>query len=461
MIRVINTLLRKLITKITIRMKINTILSIVILFTVWSCGTTAQEKYTIQIEPFSINEAPGIQSYSIGKSTDGKWLIVGGRIDGLHKMRPFEAFLKKENNTLAFVIDPKTKTTWKADLSILPTSIFEQLQSTNQEHQQRENTLYIIGGYGYSESKNNHITYPNLTAIFIDDLVNAIIEKSDIQPYFRQITNPNLAVTGGQLGLLKDTFYLCGGQYFKGRYNPMGPNHGPGFTQEYTNEIRTFKIKDDGTNLSIENYTSTEDGQNLHRRDYNMVPQIFPDGEKGFTMFSGVFQYDANIPWLNTVDIKEDSHKVNKDFNQLLSQYHSAKVPIYDADAKEMSTVFFGGLSQFQFDEAGELIEDIEVPFVKTISMVTRNADGSMLEKDLGIKMPAFLGSGAEFIPASNEAIYLENDIIDLNAITHEKICIGYIYGGIESTAENIFFRNTGTQSTASNQLFKVYLTKN
>lgn len=440
-------------------MKYNIYLSLFFLFFLVGYNS-AQEQFTIQVEPFSINEAPGIQSYSLGKTTDGKWLIVGGRIDGLHKRRPFEAFLKKENNTSAFVIDPVTKKTWQADLDVLPATIFEQLQSTNQEFHQRNNTLYVIGGYGYSDTKRNHITYPNLTAIDIDGLVNAIINKSNITSYFRQIADYNLAVTGGQLGLLNDTFYLCGGQYFEGRYNPMGPNHGPGFTQEYTNEIRTFKIVDDGTNLSIQEYSAIKDEQNLHRRDYNMVPQIFPDDTKGFTMFSGVFQYDANIPWLNTVDVNETGYQVNNDFNQLLSQYHSAKVPIYNSETKEMNTVFFGCLSQYHYDENGKLVKDDDVPFVKTISMVVRNPDGLMIEKDLEIKMPAFLGSGAEFIPASNETIYLENEIVDLNAFTKGKTLIGYIYGGIESSSENIFFRNNGTQSIASNQIFKVYLTK-
>jgi hypothetical protein len=240
----------------------------------------------------------------------------------------------------------------------------------------------------------------------------------------------------------------------------MGPNHGPGFTQEYTNEIRNFKIKDDGVNLSISNYSAEKDTQNLHRRDYNMVPQIFPDLTKGFTMFSGVFQYDANIPWLNTVDVTASGFKVNNGFNQYLSQYHSAKVPIYDSEKNEMMTIFFGGLSQYQFDNKGVLIKDNQVPFVKTISMVTRHEDGSMMEKDLGIRMPAFLGSGAEFIPLSNEAIYLENEIVNLNGFKQGKTLIGYIYGGIQSSEENIFFRNNGTQSTASNQVFKVYLIK-
>ena len=59
--------------------------------------------------------------------------------------------------------------------------------------------------------------------------------------------------------------------------------------KKYTNEIRTFKINDNGTDLIIYDYTATNDPDNLHRRDYNMSPQIFPNGELGFTAFSGVF----------------------------------------------------------------------------------------------------------------------------------------------------------------------------
>ena len=118
-------------------------------------------------------------------------------------------------------------------------SIFEQLQATNQEFYQKENKLYVIGGYGFSATQNDHVTYDKLTAIHIDELANAVINKTSIIPYFRQISNSNLAVTGGQLALLHDVFYLCGGQYFKGRYNPMGPHNGPGFVQNYTDEIRS------------------------------------------------------------------------------------------------------------------------------------------------------------------------------------------------------------------------------
>lgn len=417
------------------------------------------EEFTIEIEPLTITNAPGVQSFSWGTTSDAKWVILGGRIDGLHRRQPNSAFLDADNNKFVFVIDPVSEQVWSADISTLPTSIYEQLKSTNQNFVQRGNTLYIVGGYGYSATAVDHITYPNLTAVDLDGLANAVIGTNPIDSYFRQITDLNMKITGGQLEILDDTFYLVGGQLFDGRYNPMGPTNGPGFVQVYSNDIRTFNLIDDGTNLTITNYQAVHDETNLHRRDYNMMPQIFPNGDLGFTAFSGVFDLN-DMPYLNSVDITSPTAYVtNNSFNQYLSQYHSAKLPIYDTAAHIMHNIFFGGMSQFTLDINGSLVEDVNVPFVKTISRVTRNSNGTMQEFDLGyIEMPALLGSGAEFIPI--DQLYYENHVLNLNDLPNTKTLVGYIYGGIESTAANIFNINDGTQSFASNVIFKVYINK-
>jgi len=416
------------------------------------------EAFIVEIEPFVIPNAPGVHSYSWGMTTDHKWVIVGGRVDGLHRRQPWAAFQEQDNNKEITVIDPVTEQVWSSDLSILPASIFEQLQSTNQQFYQLDSTLYITGGYGFSATVGDHITYPNLTAISLNEVAEAVINNGNITPYFRQITDINLKVTGGQLGYLDGTFYLVGGHLFDGRYNPMGPTHGPGFTQVYTNEIRKFTIQDNGVTMSIQNFTAIHDSVNLHRRDYNLAPQIFPNGTEGFTLFTGVFNPN-DMPYLNTVDIDASSYNVVNNFNQYLSQYHSAKIPVFDANANTMHTLFFGGMSQFTLDALGNLVEDVDVPFVKTISKVTRFADGSMQEVDLNyVEMPTLVGSGAEFIPV--DQYFLPREILDLNAVPNTKTLIGYVYGGIESTQENIFFINDGTQSSASNVIFKVFLNK-
>ncbi len=420
--------------------------------------TYAQSTFIVELEEITFEGLPGVQSYAWGKSSDGKWLILGGRRDGLHKARPFDAFEPQYNNTTAIVIDVDSQKVWTADLSILPTPIFEQLQSTNPEFVQVDSLLFFFGGYGYSASQGDFITHDGVVIIHVDSVVNAIIQGKDFRPYFTRLQDPRLAVTGGQAGYLNGFFYIMGGQKFTGRYNPMG---GPTFTQEYTNAIRKFRIVWNGNTPTLADYTEFVDPQELHRRDYNAAPQVFPDGSIGFTMFTGVFQYDADLPWLNTVDVFEDGYQPRSK-NIYLSHYHSAKVPIWDSAGNLMHTIFFGGIAQYTMDQNGNLIEDPQVPFVRTISKVTRDAQWNLYESKLDIEMPGFLGAGAEFIPAhSAEHYYMKPEILVLDRLTPgQRTLIGYIYGGIESTAPNIFFINDGTQSWASNRLFAVYITR-
>lgn len=417
--------------------------------------------FQVFIEPQALANPPALQSYALGQYQN-EWLLVGGRKDGLHRRQPFASFLAEDNNTSIYVVAPEANQVWSTSLGSLPAALQEQLQSTNIEYIQRGNTLYLIGGYGYSNTQSDHYTYPYLTAIDVPGIIQAIKTGGSLAPYARFIEDPRMQVTGGYLGLLDDFFYLVGGQKFIGRYNPMGPDHGPGFIQEYTNQIRKFRIEDNGLSLAITEFSAITDSLNLHRRDYNMAPQIFPDGRKGFTAFSGVFQPTIDLPWLNTVDVFPDSYTVNNNFYQYLNQYHTAHAPLFDSSENTMYTLFFGGISRYKIGPSGTLVDDPDVPFVNTISMVSRNANGAMEEMKIG-EMPALLGASATFIPLPSTPL-IGSHIIDLDAIQQgnsDTLQIGYIFGGIHSTQPNIFFINTGEQSSASSQLFKVKILRN
>jgi hypothetical protein len=233
----------------------------------------------------------------------------------------------------------------------------------------------------------------------------------------------------------------------------------PTFTQEYTNSVRKFLIADDGTNLIITHLATITDTLNLHRRDYNVAPQIMPNGQEGLTAFSGVFQVDAALPFLDCVNIDSSGYSVNSAFAQYYNHYHCANIPLFSANANEMHNLFFGGIAQY-YDSAGILVQDTNVPFVRTIARVTRTANGTMAEYKLPVEMPGLLGAGSEFIRTENLPEY-DNDVLKLDDITGDTTLLGYIFGGINSTLANIFWINTGTQSTASNQIFSVYLIKN
>lgn len=430
-----------------------------LIFSCFFAWATAQVTSSVDVllEPIEIENLGGVQSYAFGQS-ENKWLIIGGRLDGLHRRQPFASFDIAGHNTNLIVIDPISKNHWQIANSVLPVSIREQLSATNLEFHQDGDFLYIVGGYGFSSTSNDHITYPFLCAVDIKKTIQAIIKNEDITPFFRQIRDEKMAVTGGYLHKLYDTYYLVGGQKFTGRYNPQGPNHGPGFVQEYTNAIRKFKIEDEGSFLNIIHIEEIYDEDNLHRRDYNVVEQIMPDGQYGLTAFSGVFQKEADLPFLNCVNIDSSHYTVQPDFNQYYNHYHCAYLPYYSADNNEMSSLFFGGIAQY-YDDNGTLTKDDNVPFVNTIARVTRTQNGKMAEYKLKTEMPGLLGSGSEFIRVESIPTF-ENGVIDIDKINHDTTHVGYIYGGISSSAPNIFFTNTGTESHASNTLFKVYLIK-
>lgn len=329
----------------------------------------------------------------------------------------------------------------------------EQLSSSNMEFIQIGEWLYLFGGYGYDAVSDGWITHPKLTVVNVPGAIAAIQNGTDLAPHFRQIEEEAFAVTGGQAGYIDGEFFLVGGQRFDGRYNPM---NGPSFVQEYTDAIRRFKIADTAGQLSVEDFVETTDAQYLHKRDFNMLPQVFPDGSFGYTAFSGVFRPDIDLPWLQSVNVDPDGYAVIPDFGQLFNQYHTAHLAVYDQAYNVMHSLFFGGIGLYFIGEGGEVMLDSLVPFVKHVSRVTRTSDGLLSESILGLEMPGLLGASAEFIPVEGipEAGL---GIVDLGALPGEPVLVGHIFGGIESTQPNIFMQPTGS-SDACNRVFRVLL---
>lgn len=411
-------------------------------------------KYQVHLTPVKINGLPGLHSYAYAQH-DGKWLIIGGRRDGLHPRQPFRSFPETQNNKDIYVVDVAQRKMWSVNVSSLSTAVAEQLQSTNMNFHQLEDTLFIIGGYGYSTTATDHITYPNLTTINVSGLINAVINSQPISSYIKQVSNKSFAVTGGHLAYLADTFYLVGGHRFDGRYNPMGNNT---YTQTYTNQIRKFTINNANTQPGFVEHTPITDAVHLRRRDYNLLPQVFPDRSEGFTISSGVFQQNVDLPFLYPVDITAKGHSPQTTFNQYLSNYHCATTSLYDSVNNVMHMLFYGGISQYYY-ENGSLVKDDNVPFVNTISSVSRGPNGILKEYELPNRMPNLIGASAEFL--LNEDIpHTKADIIKLHTFNKDTILIGHILGGISSTSRNPFVANQTENTVADENIYEVRLIK-
>lgn len=408
--------------------------------------------YTVSLTPISVQGFNGLHSYAFA-SQGNKVILIGGRKDGLHARQPFNAFPANNNNADIILLDLDQQTSLSVPLSSLPLPISEQLQSTNTNFYQENDTLYIIGGYSYTASAQDHITHNKLTAVHVSSLIQAIESSQPISSSFEQLSDTLFGVTGGQLGRIGNTFYLVGGHRFDGRYNPMG---NATYVQQYVNGYRTFQLKRINGQLTLSNVNQTLDQFHLHRRDYNLLPHKYATGERGYLVSSGVFQYNADLPFLYPVEINESGYQAHSTFSQFLSHYHCAKAHIHSSANHVTHTLFFGGMSQYQWVNNG-LVEDQGVPFVKTISRLSRDDQGNFEEVALPVQMPQFSGASAEFIPSHNLQ-FVDHELLDQSQFTNDSSLIGHIVGGINSPEAHPFNTNNTGVTSASAVIYEVWI---
>ncbi len=424
----------------------------------YCCFATSQSSLGIRLDTLSVPGLPGLHSFAAAQY-EGKWLLLGGRKDGLHPKNG--GFQTSAANQSIYVVEPATWQIWQKPLNELPDTLAEQLRSSNMEFFQWGETLLFVGGYGRSEVLQDHRTYPYLTLINVPSAMNAVMKGDSLLPHFQQVRDTFFAVTGGQLAMLADTFYLVGGHRFEGLYSA---NAGANNVQVYTNAIRKFTLEPDSAGWQVPHKSEVKDELNLHRRDYNLVPQIYENGESGISAFSGVFQPGlALLPFLNTVEIRHSGHAPVNGFSQFLAQYHCAKVPVFSASQNEMHTLFFGGMSQYYLNENDSLIKDNRIPFVKTVSRVSRLADGSYEEVAFDAELPFYTGTSAEFLLAEGIPT-LPNGIVDYDALPDGETLVGYIVGGIvtpEGVSNPFVVNNQTGQTSASATLLQVFFQKN
>jgi hypothetical protein len=420
-------------------------------------GGQSLSSFDLRLDTMTIPGLPGLHSFAVATHA-GKWLLIGGRRDGMHQK--FNAFGTSGANQQIYVVAPELGQVWQRPLSELPDTLREQLSSTNMEFFQHHETLLFVGGYGRSEVAQNHITYPYLTLVDVPALMNAVTSANGtaLIQHFQQIRDTFFAVTGGQLLPLADTFYLVGGHRFDGVYSANSANP----TQFYTNAIRKFTLESLGNDMRVVHKSESVDELNLHRRDYNLTPQVFQNGENGLTAFSGVFQPGiALAPFLNIVEITPSGHAPVNGFNQYLANYHCAKIPLWAQSANETHTLFFGGISGYWLDGNDSLRKDNRLPFVKTISRVSRLQNGKYEEVPFAAELPWYTGTSAEFMLADGVPT-LPNGMVDYDLLPMGEQLLGYIVGGIVTpdNQPNPFVTNTVGNTSASIRLIKVFLEK-
>jgi len=396
-------------------------------------ATAQTVPFFIDLQEVNAPDLPSLHSFAKAQSGD-KWLIVGGRIDGLHSLFPNLAFSFTEQNKNIFVVDTSTWNVWQSSLYNAPYQIRQSLSATNTEFFQRGNYLYVVGGFGYDSLNDVKKTFSTLTAMDVDGLIDEIVSGgNDLDSFIRQISDTMFAVAGGQMESIGSKMYLAGGQNFSGLYTKLNAGL---YVQHYTNSITSFDLNDDGVNLLTDNFDMNTDTVNFHRRDLNCAPWISENNEEGFAVYGGVFQYDQDIPYRNPIYVTQNGSVIDFSFKQKMSQYQCPVIPLYDSVSNDMYSILFAGMSLYYLDSATQTLkEDTMVPFIKDISTLIHHADGTTHEVILPIQFPQLGGANAEFFQNSSLQHY-ENGVMKLRAYT-QAVLLGYIFGGMTSTAGN------------------------
>lgn len=499
----------------------------------WFIFALSTEPSLAQTQPFSLMiqrldmpALPSLHSFAAAQY-QGKWYLFGGRRDGLHRRQPFRAFDSAHANRYIWCVDPESRTVDSMPIQNLNPSLQSQLASTNMLFHQEEKFLFLVGGYGlpcrqdkalftppskYTDPEA-HRTFPYLTKVNLAKLSSEFAKQSELnsrkdqikqKPFplaklssaFEQWTDPQFALTGGAMFYQVDyfphrmptgRFYLVGGHRFDGLYNPMGPQNGPGFEQEYHHGVRRFQLvqqtvtsrkkrksrkKSTPTKEFVVWHSSLTDSQ-FRRRDVNVMQSLhhvdaandspFPHIRKDLMVFSGVFQERANIPYTNLLEINADSNTIKPvpQFNQLLNQYHSAHTSFYSYKVDAQFFLFFGGIAQYYFNDSGLLTQDPDVPVVSTVSVIERTATNEYSEYALPIQLPKGVGAGTEFIPANTVPRMEGTEVIDLESLQGDSQLLGHLVGGFSTTAPNVFFDNDANESKAEAHAYAVYWKRN
>ena len=427
--------------------------------------------FTIQIQQAPFSLPSGLQSFVVG-THDGKWLLLAGRINGLHGFNSGTGnFPADTQNTTVFVVDPTLQTVTTRILtnpaSGLTQAQIDLLSVTGAQSYQSRNTLYLSGGYGIDTATSNFTTKAVLTAIDVPGLIHWVINPSTGETaaqHIRQVFDPLFQITGGvMVEASPNHALLVFGQDFEGASITSDGT--------YSMQVRQFRIKDNGKRLSFVAQTAEPQppDPNYRRANLNVVP-IVERGRPSFVAFSGVFTPSDGI-WTVPVEISRKGIATMADptndstFKQGMNNWTCPTLELYSHKQGNSYTVLMGGIS-FGFFASGNFQTDPELPFINQVTTIKRDRSGTFSQYLMNAEYPVILSNGsnpgnqllfganATLIPADGLRTY-KNGVLKYDTLGTNAVVVGYIVGGIQSTLPNT---NVESDSAASPFIFTVTL---
>jgi hypothetical protein len=426
--------------------------------------------FSIKIEQAGFSLPSGLQSFVLG-TNGGKWLLLAGRINGLHGFNPNNNFPADTQNTTVFVVDPNLQTVATRSLTNQESGLtqpqIDLLSVTASQSYQSGKTLYMMGGFGIDTAMSNFTTKAYLTAINVPGLMHWVTSPSTNETaaqHIRQVYYPMFEITGG---VMMEAFphhaLLVFGQDFNGTNLFLDGT--------YSGQVRQFRILNPGKHLSVvaqRPFPTTPD-PNYRRAGLNVVP-IIENGRQSFVAFSGAFTPTGGI-WTVPVEISRTGISTMANptnagtFAQGMNNFNCPTLGLYSHKTGNSYTVLMGGIS-FGFFSSGVFETDTEFPFINQVTTIKRDRNGVFSQYLMNAEYPVILstesnpgnqllfGASATLIPVDGLPTY-KNGVLKYDALRKVPIVVGYIVGGIQSTMPNTV---TSSDTAASPYIFRVTL---
>jgi hypothetical protein len=413
---------------------------------------------------------PGIHSFACAVY-DEFWLFIGGETVGFHGTSSSPApFLSTSANNKIWLCDTKNKQSYSIPI---PEEYLLSLAVTNAQFYQVEDMLYMCGGYAVTDvsQENFNTTSNSFFKIHIPTLIQYVINQdstTDLDQIFLIVIQDDFVrVTGGALMIINDLYYLVGGQDYEGVYSP-------GSTGNYTNAIRSFSVSHQSGVYAITSKETLTDADNLHRRDFNLLPYLNMSGEKECILSGGVFT-SKGLSYNNPVYIKglsfgQPAISIGT-MEQKCNQYTCANIPFLIYPGAGMMYCLIGGISYMRYDSDNDDLEigdhGVPMPFSNLIDVLFSNTEDSyeFVQIPPGPLLPGYIGSNACFIPEPAFLADGHSDILDINKVLTNysgKKLIGYMYGGILSEGPTSGTTPQGYVNTYANDaIYAVYIEVN
>lgn len=248
-------------------LKPNLILTLFLLCSSWGWG---QEEETVRtMPPEAIQLYPTLEQmhgYAVGQYED-YLLVFGGSIRSKVSDNDYQDF----PNLDILLIDFNEKRASAYTNGSFEGSLGEQISATGLSYYQNDGTLYLLGGYGYSETHNQFITFPYITVIDVQQTVLALLNGTDPIASFYQLCDDRMAIFDAEMDFNGDEFFLLNGK-FAYKLRPFAKD-ARYVEEKYSEEVRTFKVIKDGKVWQLEGFQTWYDLEALQERYGTLLPE--------------------------------------------------------------------------------------------------------------------------------------------------------------------------------------------